>query len=570
MREFVDQETVLKYQRKNGSLFNSPSTTAVVSTRFSNSGCLSYLQSILDKSENAVPTVYPLNIYARLCMVDALVRTGIDHHFPTEVQNVLDATYRSWEQKEEEIFLDVPTCAMAFRLLRVNGYGVSPGPLAQFATEDDYLSSLAGHLNDTNAVLELHRASEVITRSDESVLKKINAWSRPFLKRYYVDDHVHSEYNLKMRTRQEVDDILKFPSYASLERLENMRYINIYGSGNSKVLKTSYNCTNVDNKEILKLAAEDFNSNQLYLREEFRHFKRWVRENRLDEPQFVRQGAWQMYFSAVAIFVSPELSDARLAWAKSSLLILMVDDLFDVTGSKEDLENFIHLVEKWDLNLATDSFSEDVRILFSALHRAVTEIAEAAKKYQQHDWTSHLIDVWLKATRAMFIEKEWQRNGYLPTLDEYLTNGFASFSVDTIVHPATYFVGPLISKEVVNGAEFHNLSKTLGIIGRLLNDIASFERESTEGTMNGLALHMAHAADSSKEMVIQKLMEIVELKRMELLQLVLRKDTEVPNACKQVFWKMSKNVHTFYQHGADLTTSIEVLNLVDSILHEPV
>ncbi|CAM8930460.1 unnamed protein product [Rhodiola kirilowii] len=327
----------------------------------------------------------------------------------------------------------------------------------------------------------------------------------------------------------------------------------------------------MDNKEIRKLAAEEFNSNQLYLREEFRYFERWVRENRLDEPQFVRQGVWQIYFTAVTIFISPELSDARLAWAKSALLTLVVDDLFDVTGSKEDLENFIHLVEKWDLNLATDSFSEDLIILFSALHRGVTEIAEAAKKYQQRDVTSHLIDIWLKATRAMFIETEWVWNGYLPTLDEYLTNGSASFSADLIVHPATYFVGPLISEEAVNGAEFCNLSKTLGIIGRLMNDIASFERESTEGQVNGLAIHMAHAACSTKEMAIQELMEIVDVRRMELLQLVLRKDdTEVPNACKQVFWKMSKNIHTFYQHGVDLTTSIEILNLADSILHEPV
>ncbi|KAL9685678.1 hypothetical protein QQ045_023129 [Rhodiola kirilowii] len=246
---------------------------------------------------------------------------------------------------------------------------------------------------------------------------------------------------------------------------------------------------------------------------------RWVRENRLDELQFVRQGVFQMYFTAMTIFVSPELLNARLAWAKSALLVLVVDDLFDVTGSKE---NFIHLVEKWDLNLATDSFSEDV-------HQAVTEIAEAAKKYtyQQHDVTSHLIDVRLKVTRAMFIKIEWHRNGYLPTLDEYMINGFASFAADPIVHPATYFVGPLISKEAVNGAEFHNLSKTLGIIGRLLNDIASFERESTEGKINGLALHMGHAADSSKKMVIEGLMEIVELRRIEMLQLVLRKDTEI-------------------------------------------
>jgi hypothetical protein len=32
-----------------------------------------------------------------------------------------------WLQRDEEIMLDVATCAMAFRILRMNGYDVSSG-----------------------------------------------------------------------------------------------------------------------------------------------------------------------------------------------------------------------------------------------------------------------------------------------------------------------------------------------------------------------------------------------------------------------------------------------------------
>ena len=38
-------------------------------------------------------------------------------------------TNRYWLQGEEEIFLDTATCAMAFRILRVNGYDISSGTL---------------------------------------------------------------------------------------------------------------------------------------------------------------------------------------------------------------------------------------------------------------------------------------------------------------------------------------------------------------------------------------------------------------------------------------------------------
>jgi ent-kaurene synthase len=41
-----------------------------------------------------VPAVYPLDIYARLFMIDSLERLGIDRHFREEIKSVLDETYR--------------------------------------------------------------------------------------------------------------------------------------------------------------------------------------------------------------------------------------------------------------------------------------------------------------------------------------------------------------------------------------------------------------------------------------------------------------------------------------------
>ena len=57
---------VLKYQRKNGSLFNSPSTTAAAFTHLQNSGCLSYLHSLLDKFGDAGPSLHTC-LYSLLC-----------------------------------------------------------------------------------------------------------------------------------------------------------------------------------------------------------------------------------------------------------------------------------------------------------------------------------------------------------------------------------------------------------------------------------------------------------------------------------------------------------------------
>ncbi|KAK1397770.1 Ent-kaur-16-ene synthase protein [Heracleum sosnowskyi] len=96
MGNLQNWDLVMKFQRKNGSFFNSPSTTAASLCHTQNSGCLNYLCHVLEKFRDAVPTVYPLDIYARLCMVDSLEKLGIDRHFWLEIRTMLDETYHSW------------------------------------------------------------------------------------------------------------------------------------------------------------------------------------------------------------------------------------------------------------------------------------------------------------------------------------------------------------------------------------------------------------------------------------------------------------------------------------------
>ncbi|KAK6930499.1 Terpene synthase, N-terminal domain [Dillenia turbinata] len=122
-----DWKTIMNYQRKNGSLFNSPSTTAAALIHLHDTNCLHYLQMLLMKYGDGVPTIYPLDVYTHLQMVDSLQKMGIDRYFNNEINRVLDETYRQWFQGDEVIILDLTTCALSFRLLRTSGYDISPG-----------------------------------------------------------------------------------------------------------------------------------------------------------------------------------------------------------------------------------------------------------------------------------------------------------------------------------------------------------------------------------------------------------------------------------------------------------
>lgn len=563
-----DWEMTMKYQRKNGSLFNSPSTTAAAFIHIQDAECLHYIRSLLQKFGNAVPTIYPLDIYARLSMVDALERLGIDRHFRKEIKVVLDETYRFWLQGEEEIFFDNATCALAFRILRLNGYDVSLDALNQFS-EDHFSNSLGGYLKDSGAALELYRALQ-LSYPDESLLEKQNCWTSYFLKQGLSNASLCGD-RLRKNINREVHDALNFPDHADLQRLAIRRRIKHYATEDTRILKTSYRCSTIGNQDFLKLAVEDFNICQSIQREELKQIGRWVVERRLDKLKFARQKEAYCYFSAAATLFAPELSDARMSWAKNGVLTTVVDDFFDVGGSEEELVNLIELIERWDVNGSADFCSEKVEIIFSAIHSTISEIGDKSFGWQGRDVKSHVIKIWLDLLKSMLTEAQWSSNKSVPTLDEYMATAHVSFALGPIVLPALYFVGPKLSEEVAGHPELLNLYKVMSTCGRLLNDWRSFKRESEEGKLNAVSLYMIHSGGAlPEEEAIEHFKGLIDSQRRQLLQLVLQeKDSVIPKPCKDLFWNMIKILHLFYMKD-DGFTSNEMMNVAKAIINEPI
>ncbi|KAH7843080.1 hypothetical protein Vadar_012437 [Vaccinium darrowii] len=449
------------------ALFNCPSSTAAAFMHLQDASCLKYLHSLLEEFGNAVPTVYPLDIHARLCTVDNVKRLGIERPFRQEIKSVLDDTYRCWLQGEEEIFLDAATCAMAFRILCYNG------------------------------------ASEIIIYPHESALEEQHSWSGHFLKEKLQDCIIHSD-RFNKYVSQEVDDTLKFPFHANLEHATIRRNIEHYYVDSTTILKTSYCSSNIRNEDFLNLAVEDFNICQSIHHEELKYLERWVAEARLDKLKFTRQKTAYCYFSTAATLFSPELSDARISWAKNGVLATVVDDFFDIGGSLLELDNLIQLVEK---HVSLHSF---VRSIFYS---------------------------WLDLLRSMEREAKWTSDQSLPTLEEYMSNGFVSSALGPIVLRTLYLVGPILSDDV-SSSEYQNLFKILGTSGCLLNDIHSFERESKAGKLNAVSLHVIHSSGA----------------------------VFVEESIKDIRGPLVQNL--FYMKD-DGFTSNDMIHVVKAILHEP-
>ncbi|KAM7466074.1 hypothetical protein LguiB_013636 [Lonicera macranthoides] len=295
------------------------------------------------------------------------------------------------------------------------------------------------------------------------------------------------------------------------------------------------------NADFLKLAVEDFNISQSKHREEINHLERWVIENRLNKLKLARQKTAYASFSAAATIFSPELSDARMSWAKNAVLTTVVDDFFDIRGSVPELVNLIQLVEKWNVNIESDCHSEQVRIVFSALRRGISEIANQAFMYQRRSVTSHIL---LDLLESKLREAESSRDGYVPTTDGYTK--MVKYPLPQVL-PALYVVGPKLLGEAARSSEVNKLFKLMSKCGCLLNYIQSFkvyiiracmrrflfsfscirtdgvikklhggkygcsQRELEEGKLNAISLRMIHGdGGTTKQEAVKEARRFVE------------------------------------------------------------
>ncbi|KAJ8775387.1 hypothetical protein K2173_023152 [Erythroxylum novogranatense] len=560
---YYDLEVVMKHQKSNGSLFNSPSATAAALMHNHDHKCYDYLKSVLDRYQNTVPTAYPLDIYIQLCTIDNLQKLGIDRLFHKEIENAMAHIYRCWLQGSEQIFSDINCLAMGFRLLRMNGYDVSSDTLEQFQEEKRFFSTVSLQFENTDTVLELYKASLTNIYQKEPILDRIRKWTRSYLEQKLRNGSLQDK-----RMHEEVEHNMRF-RYDSLDRLEGRRNLEWHQLDNTKLLKTSYR-TPVDNKSLLESSLQDFNLCQSIYREELKQLERWVEESRIGELKFARQKVTYCYVSIAAVLIAPEDSEARISMTKNSVMATIIDDLFDFAGSREELENMLQLFGRWQGDFSIGYCSKTVEILFSALEAMINELGSLGSRRQGRDVTHHMVKIWHDLLSSMMKEAEWARENRVPTLEEYIETSIVSFALGPVILVPLFSIGPVLSEEVLESVEYDNLFRHVSLVGRLLNDLASVKREGEQGKLNSVILRMLQKSMTEEE-AVSETKRLIESHRVELLRMVLEtKDSEVPKACKDYIWKNSHVLHYFYNEKDGYSCNSDKLKDEKSVLWEPV
>uniref|UniRef100_A0A5B7B4V6 Putative (-)-alpha-terpineol synthase n=1 Tax=Davidia involucrata TaxID=16924 RepID=A0A5B7B4V6_DAVIN len=413
----------------------------------------------------------------QLELIDNLQRLGVSYHFEDEIKRILKSIYNSYNINDNWKKEDLYATALEFRLLRQHGYNVSQEVFECF--KDQTGNFKASLCEDTKGMLYLYEASYLLM-NDESNLELAREFTTKHL-RENLDD---MDQNLGIL----VHHALELPLHWRMLRLEARWFIDVYERRPDM------------NPILLDLAILDFNIVQTTHQSDLQYTSSWWKSTCLGEKMsFARDRLMESFFWSVGENFEPQYGYCRRMSTKVNALITILDDVYDVYGTLDELELFTDAVERWDIN-AMEKLPDYMKICFLALYNTINEIAYDALIEQGSHIISYLKKMWADLCKSYLQEAKWYFNGYTPTLEEYVNNALVSVSAPVILIHAYVLVTNPITKEALECFDGdHNIIRWSSIIVRFTDDLGTSSDELKRGDVPKSIECYMHETGASEE-----------------------------------------------------------------------
>ncbi|XP_044951344.1 S-(+)-linalool synthase, chloroplastic-like isoform X2 [Hordeum vulgare subsp. vulgare] len=326
--------------------------------------------------------------------IDHLKRLCIDHYFQDEIDDGMDACLNLVHSD------DLLDATLSLRLLREAGHDISADEVLQkFVNENDDFN--LDHTKDIRGLLSLQDISHL--NMGEASLYKANDFSRKHL----TSAIKHLDLNLARYVRHSLDH----PYHVSLTQYKARHHLSYLQS-----LPTR-------NTAMEELALADFQLNKLQHQMEMQEVKRWWMGLGLaQEIPATRDQILKWYMFPMTILQGQSFSRYRIEITKIIAIVSIVDDIFDVIATQEELSRFTEAIKMWDLAAAA-SLPSYMRSCYSALYTITNDIADMAEREHGLNPIDHLKKDWTMLFDAFLLEAKWLSANQVPSLDDYLSNG---------------------------------------------------------------------------------------------------------------------------------------------------
>ncbi|XP_047944248.1 alpha-farnesene synthase-like [Salvia hispanica] len=383
----------------------------------------------------------------KLELIDLIDKLALSHYFEEEISKSVK------EMACASMDADPYSAALYFRILRHHGYHVSQDGILQLLDAEEKVTR--GVQWDDKARLEIFEASHLGVDS-ESLFDRAKAFAA-------------KKFSICHR---------------------NVRWFNV----------RSYMHEN-NNSVIHCLAGLSFNTIQLQHQNDLKDIIRWWRNlGLLEVLTFSRDRVVESFLWAVGVAYEPQHGSLRKWLTKAILLVLIIDDVYDIYGSMDELEQFSIAVERWDPS-EIHQLPEALKRCFWMLYDTANDIDLEIQK--EKGWTSvlpHLKKVWIGFCKALLVEAKWLWNGESPSLVKYLENGWVSSSGLVLSLHALLGAGHDMDETVAAFDNNQEIIHHASLIIRLCNDQGTSKAELERGdSPSSIVCHMREANVGEEE-----------------------------------------------------------------------
>ncbi|KAI3456990.1 hypothetical protein Pfo_013653 [Paulownia fortunei] len=414
----------------------------------------------------------PDNSLHKIELIDAIQQIGVGYHFEKEIDKSLRHIHETYEYSNKDN--DLRVVALRFRLLRQQGYYVSCDVFNKFINhEGNFKESL---INNVEGMLNLYEAAHFGVNG-EVILDKALKFSSS-----YLESLVHQMSN-SLSTR--VNEALKIPIRKRVIRLGARKFISMYQEDESH------------NKTLLNFAKFDFNMVQKIHQKELNDITRWWKAlDFANKLPFARDRVVECYFWILSVYFEPQFHIARRILTKIVAISTVIDDIYDVYGTLDDLQLLTNLIQSWDIN-GLEQLPPYMRICFKALLDIYVEMEDEMKKVGRPYCVQYAKEEMKKMVRAYFEEAKWFYNNYVPTMEEYIKVALVSGGYMMLSTTSLIGMGNQVIKEDFDWVSSEPLIvRASSTICRLMDDMAGYRFEKR---ISAVECYMNQNGTSEKE-----------------------------------------------------------------------
>ncbi|KAI4356604.1 hypothetical protein L6164_000615 [Bauhinia variegata] len=396
----------------------------------------------------------------KLKLIDSIQRLGVFYHFEREIDEVLQHVHKNFVH-DGIITLneDLHSLALIFRLLRQQGYRISSDVFNKFKDAQGKFSRRL--TEDIEGILSLYEATHLRVHGEDTLEEALA----------FTSAHLESMASqLSPSLAAKVKHSLMWPLRKSLSRLEAWHYISAYQEDPSH------------DEILLTLAKIDFNALQKMHQIELGILTKWWKD--LDfatKLPFARDRMVECYFWILGVYFEPYYSLGRRITTKVITLTSVLDDLYDVYGTLEELQLFTNAIDSWDIS-RMDFLPEYMRVCFQAVLDVYEEIGQEMTKEGRAFCVDYAKDKMKRQVQAYFAEAKWYNTNYTPILEEYLDIALTSSGYPLVTTISFVGMGPIATEEVFQWlSSSPKIVRASSIVARLMDDVVSNDLEQKRG-----------------------------------------------------------------------------------------